>query len=115
MLSVANKPIMMSVFMLSVVMLSVIILNVVAPAGGEVFLRVKWKKLAMLLLLLLHCRKARSELERKKNVFLNRILCCWGSKVRFEICLLVCSYLEAEFFFHSFNYRRNVLKLLILF
>jgi hypothetical protein len=54
--------------MLSVVILSVVMLNVVAPAGGEVFLRVKWKKLAMLLLLL-HCRKARSELERKKCVF----------------------------------------------
>ncbi len=31
MLSVANKPFMMSVFMLSVVMLSAVILNVVAP------------------------------------------------------------------------------------
>jgi hypothetical protein len=32
MLSVANKPFMMSVFMLNVVMLSVIMLNVVAPS-----------------------------------------------------------------------------------
>ncbi len=33
MLSVANKPFMLSVFMLNVVMLSVIMLNVVAPSG----------------------------------------------------------------------------------
>jgi hypothetical protein len=33
-LSVANKPFMLSVFMLSVVMLSVIMLNVVAPLNG---------------------------------------------------------------------------------